>query len=179
MSKRAAWRLERLGFRDVHVYAAGKADWAAAGLPLEGEDLARSIGELARRDVPICGPGERVGDVRQRVRAAGWDTCFVVVADRVVIGRLHQKDLEGEANARAEEVMHEGPSTFRPDVSLRQMHDYMHEHDLETAPVTTNDGQLIGLVRLEDIGAAMAEAVEAEDVGAEVQDTELGRRASS
>jgi len=32
MSPRAASRLESLGFRDVYDYAAGKADWFAAGL---------------------------------------------------------------------------------------------------------------------------------------------------
>ena len=33
MSPRAAWRLESLGFRNVHDYPAGKSDWMAAGLP--------------------------------------------------------------------------------------------------------------------------------------------------
>src|SRR5439155_1444970 len=36
MSPRAAWRLETLGFMAVYEYAAGKADWGAYGLPLEG-----------------------------------------------------------------------------------------------------------------------------------------------
>lgn len=31
----AAEKLERLGYRSVAVYAGGKAEWAAAGLPLE------------------------------------------------------------------------------------------------------------------------------------------------
>ncbi len=33
MSPRAAWRLESLGFD----YVAGKADWMASGLPVEGK----------------------------------------------------------------------------------------------------------------------------------------------
>jgi rhodanese-related sulfurtransferase len=36
MSPRAAWRLESIGFTEVHDYVAGKADWGSAGLPLEG-----------------------------------------------------------------------------------------------------------------------------------------------
>ncbi len=36
MSPRAASRLESLGFREAYDYAAGKADWFAAGLPMEG-----------------------------------------------------------------------------------------------------------------------------------------------
>lgn len=38
MSARAAWRLEQLGFERVFRYTPGKADWAAAGLPMEGTD---------------------------------------------------------------------------------------------------------------------------------------------
>jgi rhodanese-related sulfurtransferase len=36
MSPRAAWRLEAAGFGPVYDYAAGKADWLAAGLPFQG-----------------------------------------------------------------------------------------------------------------------------------------------
>ena len=34
-SHQAAAALSELGYRDVRVYVAGKADWEAAGLPLE------------------------------------------------------------------------------------------------------------------------------------------------
>ena len=37
MSPRAAWRLESLGFSKVYDYVEGKADWAVAGLPREGD----------------------------------------------------------------------------------------------------------------------------------------------
>ncbi len=37
MSPRAAWRLESLGFTKVFDYVAGKADWSASGLPMEGK----------------------------------------------------------------------------------------------------------------------------------------------
>ena len=36
MSPRAAWRLKAAGFGPVYDYAAGKADWLAAGLPFQG-----------------------------------------------------------------------------------------------------------------------------------------------
>ena len=87
MSARAAWRLESLGFTAVYRYTAGKADWLASGLPSAGAraSLPR-IGDLARRDVPTCTLQERLGDVRERVRAAGWDVCLVVNARRIVLG---------------------------------------------------------------------------------------------
>ncbi len=72
MSPRAAWRLESVGFRDVHDYVDGKLDWMAAGLPTEGSNALRPrAGEVARKDVPICGLQESIGEVRRRVREAG------------------------------------------------------------------------------------------------------------
>src|SRR6266545_1310430 len=88
MAPRAAWRLEILGFGNVYWYKGGKADWTAAGLPFDGH-LSRvpRIGDNVRRDVPTCRPDERIADVRDRVRTASWNTCFVVTADGTVLGR--------------------------------------------------------------------------------------------
>jgi hypothetical protein len=55
MSPRAAWRLESIGFAEVHDYVAGKADWGSAGPPLEGTRGSDTrVGAYLRRDVP-CG----------------------------------------------------------------------------------------------------------------------------
>src|SRR5438105_3740394 len=97
MSPRAAWRLERLGFTDVHDYVAGKADWLAAGLPTEGPGSTRPRpGSLARRDVPTCGPDETVGVVRRRMVDGEWDRCFVINEARVVMGVVDQQALAGD-----------------------------------------------------------------------------------
>src|SRR5215470_11001301 len=83
MSPRAAWRLESLGFGDVYDYVAGKLDWMAAGLPTEGTNAQRPrAADLARKDAPTCGLKERLGDVRDRVRAQGWDSVVVVNQER-------------------------------------------------------------------------------------------------
>jgi CBS domain-containing protein len=42
--------------------------------------------------------------------------------------------------------MRPGPSTFRPNVSAIEMLEYMDRNHLDTAPVTTSDGRLVGLV---------------------------------
>src|SRR5919108_3442532 len=79
MSPRAAWRLESLGFDRVHDYVAGKQDWLAAGLPVEGRlaDMPRA-GTVARRDVPTASVGERVGEGRDRVQHTDLDTAVGV-----------------------------------------------------------------------------------------------------
>jgi CBS domain-containing protein len=151
MSPRAAWRLESLGFREVYDYTSGKLDWLAAGLPTEGA-LARlpRAGDVARKDVPTCSTDERLDDVRRRVREAGWDACVVVNDERIVFGLLRAGELEGDPDARIETVMRPGPSTFRPHVAIEEMAEFMIEHDLINAPVTTLEGRLVGLLRRED-----------------------------
>jgi Mg/Co/Ni transporter MgtE len=68
----------------------------------------------------------------------------------VVLGLLREKELGGDAGLRVEEAMRPGPSTFRPFVSIEEMAQFMTEHNLETSPITTSDGRLVGLLRRED-----------------------------
>jgi hypothetical protein len=100
MSPRAASRLESLGFRKVHDYAAGKMDWFAAGLPMEGE-AAREvhIGQLARGDAPSCTLEDRLGEVRTRVESAGRDQAVVLDQRRVLLGRLSRDALSADPSA--------------------------------------------------------------------------------
>jgi CBS domain-containing protein len=127
-------------------------DWLAAGLPTEGV-IARlpRAGDVARKDVPTGAMDERLGDVRDRVRAAGWDACVVVNDERVVFGLLRAAELAGpDPEARIESVMRPGPSTFRPNVPIAEMAQYMEEHDLVNSPITTLEGRLVGLLVRED-----------------------------
>jgi CBS domain-containing protein len=151
MSPRAAWRLESMGFAQVYDYAAGKLDWLAAGLPSEGSNARRPrAGDVARRDVPTCGLDERLGEVARRVWAAGWDACVVVNQQRVVLGLLRAKELQADGDLRIEQAMRPGPSTFRPHVPIAEMARFMVDHDLDSSPITTSDGRLVGLLRRTD-----------------------------
>lgn len=151
MSPRAAWRLEGLGFEDVYDYEAGKQDWAAAGLPIEGTQAALTrAADVARRDVPPCGLRERVGEVRDRTRALGWNICVVINEARVVLGLLREGQLGAQDDELVERAMRPGPSTFRPNVDIREMAHFMAEHDLASAPITTPEGRLVGMLMRED-----------------------------
>ena len=46
--------------------------------------------------------------------------------------------------------MRPGPSTFRPYVPIAEMAVYMFDHDVESSPITTSDGQLVGLLLRRD-----------------------------
>ena len=130
---------------------AGELDWLAAGLPSEGRnaELPRA-GDVARPDVPTCRLEEPIGQVRERVRAAGWDACVVVNDQRVVLGLLRAGELERGQDEPVEQVMRPGPSTFRPHVLIEELAHFMIHHELPSSPVTTSDGRLVGLLRRED-----------------------------
>jgi CBS domain-containing protein len=161
MSPRAAWRLESLGFRDVYDYPAGKTDWLAAGLPTEGElsDRPRA-GDVADPDVPTCALDERIGDVRRRVEEAGWNVSVVVNEHRVVLGLLRETQLQSDDDASVERVMRPGPSTFRPHVPVQEMAEHMARHDVRSAPITTSDGRLVGMLTREAAERAARELQE-------------------
>jgi predicted transcriptional regulator len=131
----------------VNDYAAGKKDWLAAGLPTEGTNAGDPrAGTVARADVPTCRLDEDLATVSQRVQQAGWNTCVVVNSERVVMGLLRADQLGGDPVRSIEHAMRPGPSTFRPNVAITEMAAYMAEHDLESSPVTTSDGRLVGLL---------------------------------
>jgi CBS domain-containing protein len=135
----------------VYDYVTGKQDWVAADLPFEGKaaDQPRA-GTVARQDVPTCRLDERLGDVRARGEQVGWDACVVVNQSRVVLGLLRKAELGRGDDAVVEDVMRPGPSTFRPFVSVEEMAAFMTEHELESSPVTTSEGRLVGLLLRED-----------------------------
>jgi Mg/Co/Ni transporter MgtE len=167
MSPRAAWRLEELGFLRVYDYAVGKLDWMAAGLPTEGVNAAKTrAGNLARRDVPTCHLDERLGDIRERTQAAGWNAAVVVNDERVVLGLLRERELAGDADRHVEAAMRPGPSTFRPFASAEELAHFLTEHNLENSPITTSDGRLVGLVLRDDVVRAVAATAERRESGA-------------
>ena len=127
-------------------YWPGKLDWLAAGLPTQGENATRPrAGTVARTDVAACSPDDRLGDA-----ARGSAVAVVVDGTGVVLGLLREKELRGPPDERVEDVMLAGPSTFRPYVPIKEVADYMTEHDLESSPITTSDGKLVGVLFRED-----------------------------
>ena len=69
-----------------------------------------------------------------------------------MLGLLRAKELDADPDLLAEQVMRPGPSTYRPFVSVQERQRTMTERNMESSPVTTSDGKLVGLVRRQDIG---------------------------
>ena len=135
----------------------GKVDWMARGLPLEGEKAAESRAiDLAARDVVTCGLDETMGALRERVARSPYSFAFVVSEDGVLLGRLRRAALEGDPGARAEDVMEPGPSTSRPDTPPAELLAKLDRRQLRTAVLTDPDGRLLGVVRRDDLAAALS-----------------------
>jgi rhodanese-related sulfurtransferase/CBS domain-containing protein len=152
LSARAAWRLLSLGFNQVYRYASGKADRLAHGLPVDGlQGASATAGSLARPEVPTCQLDDRVGGLRPLVADERWDACVVVNDERVVLGTLSRRALEGDPSATAEACMQAGPPTVRVDANLERLCEALHRAGASSVLVTTPAGQLVGLLYRADL----------------------------
>jgi CBS domain-containing protein len=125
----------------VYDYVAGKADWLAAGLPSEGKAQHDRVLPASDRDPPTCLPDASAAVVARRLTGER-QSCAVVDANGVVVGRLHADAAEG--NALVEHLMEPGPSTIRADADLDETLVHMRKRHIDSLLVTTPDGVLLG-----------------------------------
>lgn len=132
------------------------------GLPMEGRTAGRRRAvQVARKDIPTCRADERLGDVHDRVQAAGHSQCVVVNDDGVVFGRLRSKAWENDPDATVEEVMELGPATIRPDPFLQDLIERLQKRKIGSILVTSygshQGGRLLGVLYREDVERVLAE----------------------
>jgi CBS domain-containing protein len=127
-------------------YVGGRRDWFAAGRGMAGRRARRvRAGDVARRDVPPCRPGDRIGEVRARVRAGGWDVCMVVNEAGVVFGQLGGAAWAAAGRTPVDAVM-TTPTTYRPDALVAALRERMPAGRARALVITDSDGRLVGLV---------------------------------
>jgi CBS domain-containing protein len=142
----------------VYRYAAGKVDWLSNGLPSEGAEASElRIGAIARRQVATCHLGQRVGEI-----ATEDGLCVVVNEAGIVLGDLRGKALKADPRTPVEQVMNPGPSTYRPNLSVKRMAHHLLESGARRVLVTDGDGRLIGWLTREDVERALDEHRHAE-----------------
>jgi hypothetical protein len=146
MSPRAAWRLDAFGCGPVYDYAAGKADWLAAGLPaVTGGERPRRAADVMDRGVATCRPDQVVADI---AATGAPDAVWVVVnAHGVVLGRLRGDRVDPADRRTAEEVMEPGPATVRADAPVAETVERMRTRGAASLIVSTPEGVLLGLLR--------------------------------
>ena len=115
-------------------------DWIDSDMPFEGTVRQATLGFLADRSAPTCRPDEPVASVRERVadRQAG-----VVNETGVLLGLLPP---HAGGSPRVEEVMIEGPSTYRPHVTAAEVLPQAERRNMDEVIVTTLEGRLVGFV---------------------------------
>jgi len=128
-------------------YFGGKTDWLANGLPGEGK-LAREprVGDLVHRDTATCRIGDRIRDVDPRD-----DPCVVGNESRIVMGDLRGKALNADPDTPVQQVMNLAPSTYRPNVSVKEMAHHLLDAGAHRVLVADNDGRLIGWISRDDV----------------------------
>jgi len=135
--------------RELEREPTGKKNWGSYGLPHEGTNVPdRLAGDIAHRDVPTRTLADRLAEVRERVRAAEWDTCIVVNEREVVLGSLGRQAIAADTDESVEQAMTPGPS---PSIGVDALLERMRERNLASLLVTTPDGRLVGLVRRDDL----------------------------
>lgn len=150
MSPRAAWRLERLGFSVVYDYAAGKVDWMAAGLPtVRADTTERRAIEAADPTPSTCAPEVSMATAAHLAADTGSRSVIVVNDGGIVLGRVREREFAKNAGVVVEDVMEPGPATVRAHEPLVPLVERMRSRRVSEIVVTTPEGHLLGVVRLE------------------------------
>jgi CBS domain-containing protein len=147
-----------MGFTRVYDYVGGKKAWLAAGLSVEGEKAGQiRSGELARPDPPTCSPDDTVADLGDRDDFAEWGLVVVVDGRRVVHGLLAGEAIaNAAASSPVETVMTVGPTTIRPSRSRESALDLMDDLETNSLLVTTEFGELLGVLYRNDALSGLA-----------------------
>jgi rhodanese-related sulfurtransferase len=151
MSPRAATWLAQLGF-EVYDYALSKVDWMAHSLPMKGTAAERPTAlSFVRDDVATCTLDELAAEIKRRIDSSPYGFALVL-ADRVVLGRVRRSHLEdAPSDVSAEVLMEPGPSTTRPHTDPDELAKQLQHSGANTAILTTPEGELIGVVRRSDL----------------------------
>ncbi len=113
-------------------------------------------GDLARLDVPICSLADRVGEMKERIHKAGWDSYVVVFEDNVVLGLLRPESLEVDPQDMAEQAMESGVRSYRLNTPFEKPMEYIQKMAVDSVLVTNSDGKLFGLLKRADIEKALS-----------------------
>ena len=118
-----------------------------------------SVGRICVREVDIVQPGESVQAAAQRMHSRKVGTLVVQDEDRKPIGIVTDRDLTVRVLAKARdpfqttvgEVMTQCPRTVREDTPLEEALTVMRSGPFRRVPVVSVEGELVGLLSLDDI----------------------------
>ena len=115
-------------------------------------------GDVVRQDDLTCRLSDRLGDVVEKIRESGKESCVIVADGNVVLGRVRGSAFDGNPDSRLEEVMESGPTTIRTNEMLEPIVERLRARNVGGILVTTSDGRLVGTLYLSDAERRLDEA---------------------
>ena len=148
-----------MGFNRVFDYEAGKMDWLAYGLPVEGEiaDAPLVINQMERQ-VPKCRLRDSAGEAKRHAEQFGFNLCPVVNEQGIVLGLLRKDAWEDNPTAPAEKLMESAPTTLRPYYPAKDARELLDRKGRDAVLVTSSDGRLMGIFK-RDVAAGEKRAL--------------------
>lgn len=131
-----------------------------------------NVGEMCTREVYIVRPSESLLQAVHEMRKRNVG-CVVVVEERdervVPIGILTDRDIVGMLPEKAQaldvtpvgECISRRPLTLGEDESIVDAVERLRLHAVRRAPVVTGDGDLVGIVSIDDLLGVIAEQLSA------------------
>ncbi len=124
-----------------------------------------SVGRICMREVHLAQPGESVFEAARRMRARGVGTLVILDGSAKPVGMVTDRDLAlrvvavaGDARATTVgEVMTEHPRTVSESAPIEAALSLMRSGSCRHLPVVNEDGNLVGIVSLDDILPLLAE----------------------
>jgi len=160
LSARAAWRLESMGFQEVYRYTPGKEDWIASGYETEGANADRPrLSQYLKTNVQTCLLRDRMQEVQNR--RGSNDICIVLNDRNIVMGIIEGESWNANPLWRASEAMNPAPRTFRPDGDPKGIVKELRKVELGNAIVTSSDGELLGVLKVNHKKAQKPEKTQA------------------
>jgi CBS domain-containing protein len=130
----------------------GKVDWLAHNLPVEGDRADAPIaGRAMRNDAVLCRPGDRLADVRDRIKRSPYPFALVTSEDGTLLGRAPLSALDPDSDRPVFDVAEPGPKTFRPHVSAEKVVGVLADKNLRWAIITTPEGRVLGVASRDDL----------------------------
>lgn len=124
-----------------------------------------AIGRICQREVDVASPEENVRIAAERMHQRTVGCLVAIDANRIPVGIITDRDLAIRVvaagldvdNTSVDHVMTHTPRTVREGTAIEFALSLMRGGVFRRLPVTNDDGELVGLVTLDDILLLLAE----------------------
>ena len=124
------------------------------------------VGDLGPEEVVTADRGENIGDVAETLDTEGVGAVVIaeedepigIVTDRDIALAVSERDDVGSLTA--EQVMTEDPVTLQEDEEAIELSRTIGEENVRRIPLVDENGQLTGIVTLDDLIATIGEQLD-------------------